>query len=52
LFSAPLHQPELLRSSVFRYYGLLSDCEAALKLKPDNQLAAGLRDMARSKIKF
>ncbi|MDP2815948.1 MAG: tetratricopeptide repeat protein [Rectinemataceae bacterium] len=30
----------------------LSDCEAALKLKPDNQLASGLRDMARSKIKF
>ena len=34
------------------YPQALSDCEAALKLKPDNQLAAGLRDMARSKIKF
>jgi putative GTP pyrophosphokinase len=34
------------------YPQALSDCEAALRLKPENQLAAGLRDMARSKIKF
>lgn len=30
----------------------LSDCEAALKLEPSNSLAQGLRDMARSKIRF